>query len=43
MKKLPFTMNLIKIIPMEIEFLNSDFKEDGYDSRQHYDCSREEG
>ncbi|MCD8075708.1 MAG: pyridoxamine 5'-phosphate oxidase family protein [Lachnospiraceae bacterium] len=42
LKKLPFTMNLIKITPTEIEFLNSDFKEDGYDSRQHYDCGREE-
>ncbi|MCD7716987.1 MAG: hypothetical protein LUI39_11145 [Lachnospiraceae bacterium] len=35
LKKLPFIMNLIKICPKEIEFLNSDFKEAGYDSRQH--------
>lgn len=42
LKKLPFIMNLIKITPTEIEFLNSDFKEEGYDSRQHYDCDREE-
>ncbi|MCD7833466.1 MAG: hypothetical protein LUH00_05710 [Lachnospiraceae bacterium] len=42
LKKLPFAMNLNKITPMKIEFLNSDFKEDGYDSRQHYDCGREE-
>ncbi len=42
LRKLPFTMNLIKIPPTEIEFLNSDFKEDGYDSRQHYDFGREE-
>ena len=42
LKKLSFTMNLIKITPTEIEFLNSDFKEDGYDSRQRYDCGREE-
>ncbi|MCD7717218.1 MAG: pyridoxamine 5'-phosphate oxidase family protein [Lachnospiraceae bacterium] len=41
LKKLPFIMNLIKICPKEIEFLNSDFKEAGYDSRQHYDCGRE--
>ena len=37
LKKLPFTMNLIKVEPKEIDFLNSDFKEKGYDSRQHYE------
>lgn len=36
LKKLPFTMNLIKILPREFDFLNSAFKEEGYDSRQHY-------
>ncbi len=36
LRKLPFTMNLIKVQPKEIDFLNSDFKEAGYDSRQHY-------
>ena len=34
LKKLPRPMNLIKIIPTEIEFLNSDFKKQGYDVRQ---------
>ena len=36
LRKLPFTMNLIKVQPKEIDFLNSDFKGIGYDSRQHY-------
>ncbi len=36
LKDLPFTMNLIKVVPIELDFLNSDFKEAGYDSRQHY-------
>ncbi|MCD8019215.1 MAG: pyridoxamine 5'-phosphate oxidase family protein [Clostridiales bacterium] len=34
LKKLPFTMNLIKIMPRKMEFLNSELKEEGYDSRQ---------
>lgn len=34
LKKLPQPMNLIKIIPSEIEFINSDFKKQGYDVRQ---------
>lgn len=29
-------MNLIKVIPIEADFLNSDLKEDGIDARQHY-------
>ncbi len=36
LRKLPFTMNLVKVQPKEIDFLNSDFKQAGYDSRQHY-------
>lgn len=34
LKKMPHTMNLIKIVPKKIEFLNSDFKKEGADSRQ---------
>lgn len=34
LKKMPRTMNLIKVQPKKIEFLNSDFKKDGADSRQ---------
>ena len=36
LKKLPEVMNLIKIVPERIDFLNSDFKKDGYGSRQEY-------
>ena len=35
-KKLPDDINLIKIVPERIDFLNSDFKKDGYGSRQEY-------
>lgn len=34
LKKLDPPMNLIKVIPEEIEFLNSDFKDKGYSGRQ---------
>ena len=34
LKKMPHTMNLIKVQPKKIEFLNSDFKKEGADSRQ---------
>lgn len=34
-EKMPHPMNLIKVTPMEINFLNSKFKEEGCDSRQH--------
>lgn len=34
LEKMPHPMNLIKISPKKIEFLNSDFKKDGVDSRQ---------
>lgn len=34
LKKLPEAMWLLKIVPDEITFLNSDFKKDGYGSRQ---------
>lgn len=34
LKKLPGVMNLIKVVPEKIEFLNSGFKEKGGDSRQ---------
>ena len=36
LKKLPEVMNLIKIVPERIDFLNSDFKKDGYGSRQEH-------
>jgi hypothetical protein len=34
LKKLPEVMNLIKVVPTRIDFLNTDFKKDGYSSRQ---------
>jgi general stress protein 26 len=34
LKKLPEPMNLIKVTPKRIDFLNSDFKKEGYSSRQ---------
>ena len=34
LKKLPQTMYLIKVVPERIDFLNSEFKKDGYGSRQ---------
>ena len=34
LRKLPEPMNLIKVSPTRIEFLNSDFKKDGFSSRQ---------
>ena len=39
LKKLPTTMNLIKITPTAMDFLNSELKTGGYDSRQHLDMS----
>lgn len=35
MKKLSSPLNLIKIVPTTIDLLDSDFKKDGFDSRQH--------
>lgn len=34
LKKLPEPMNLIKVTPVRINFLNSDFQKEGYGSRQ---------
>jgi len=34
LKKMPHPMNLIKVTPERIQFLNSDFKEKGVDVRQ---------
>jgi len=34
LKKLQYPMHLIKIVPEKIEFLNSDFKKQGFGSRQ---------
>jgi len=34
LKKLPTPMNLIKITPVKIDFLNSDFKKNGFSARQ---------
>jgi hypothetical protein len=34
LKKLPETMNLLKIVPLRVDFLNTDFKKEGYSSRQ---------
>lgn len=35
LKKLPITMHLIKVTPTRIDFLSSEFKNLGFDSRQH--------
>ena len=35
-KSMPVNMNLVKIVPEKIEFLNSQFKTDGYDAKQIY-------
>ncbi len=36
LKSLKEPMNLIKVNPLRIDFLNSSFKKDGYSSRQEY-------
>lgn len=36
LKNLPVNLNLIKVVPEEFEFLNTDFKEKGKDSKQYY-------
>ena len=41
-EKMPYPMNLIKVIPTEIDFLNSKFKEEGCDSRQHLNLPLED-
>ena len=40
LKKLQITMYLIKITPVRIDFLCSEFKRLGFDSRQHLNFSR---
>ena len=35
MKKLPISMNLIKVVPKIYDYLDSDLKKDGFGSRQH--------
>ena len=35
-KSMPIKMNMVKIVPDKIEFLNSQFKNDGYDAKQIY-------
>ena len=34
-RKMQTQIHLIRIVPAEADYLNSDFKKDGYDSRQH--------
>ena len=41
-EKMPYPMNLIKVIPTEIDFLNSKFKEEGCDSRQNLNLPLED-
>lgn len=36
LKNLPVNLNLIKVVPHVFEFLNTDFKEKGMDSKQYY-------
>jgi menaquinone-dependent protoporphyrinogen IX oxidase len=38
LKNLPVNLNLIKVVPQAFEFLNTDFKEKGKDSKQYYFC-----
>lgn len=35
MKKLPQSMNLIKVVPTTYDYLDSELKKDGFGSRQH--------
>ena len=35
MKKLPQPMNLIRVVPEKYDYLDSDFKKEGFSSRQH--------
>ena len=37
MKKLPKAMNLIKVAPVSYDLLDSELKQEGVDSRQHWD------
>lgn len=37
LQKLDHPMNLIRIQPVSADILDSDFKKEGFDSRQHYD------
>ncbi|WP_459480826.1 flavodoxin domain-containing protein [Clostridium saccharoperbutylacetonicum] len=36
LKNIPINMNLIKVVPEQFEFLNTDFKNKGFDSKQYY-------
>lgn len=36
LRNLPVNLNLIKVVPQAYEFLNTDFKEKGADSKQYY-------
>lgn len=36
LKNIPVNLNLIKVMPVVFEFLNTDFKEKGMDSKQYY-------
>lgn len=36
LKNIPINMNLIKVIPEQFEFLNTDLKNKGFDSKQYY-------
>lgn len=35
-KSMPIKMNIVRIVPDKIEFLNSQFKNDGYSAKQIY-------
>lgn len=37
LEKLPFAMNIIKVVPTRYDYLDSSLKEHGYSSRQHID------
>ncbi|AGF55294.1 flavodoxin [Clostridium saccharoperbutylacetonicum] len=36
LNNIPINMNLIKVVPEQFEFLNTDFKNKGFDSKQYY-------
>ena len=37
MKKLPQPMNLLKVVPVSFDYLDSDLKKEGFGSRQHFE------
>lgn len=38
LEKLPFVMNIIKVVPTRYDYLDSSLKEQGFSSRQHWEA-----